>query len=147
MHGHTYLAHPVACAAALAVQQTIRDEGLLPRVRARGAYLRDRLRARFGDHPHVGDIRGRGLFWAVELVKDRATNEPFDPAAKLHARVKQAAFAGGLACYPMGGTIDGVRGDHVVLAPPYIVSEGEIDLIVDRLAAAIDTAVGEIGVG
>ena len=137
-HGHTYLAHPIACAAALAVQQAIREDALLDQVRARGTLLEDRLVERFGNHPHVGHIRGRGLFWAIELVEDRATKAPFDPALKLHARVKAAAFDRGLACYPSGGTADGVRGDHVLLAPPYIASPAEIDMIVDRLGAALD---------
>ena len=141
MHGHTYLAHPVACAAALAVQQTIREDGLLAQVRERGALLEQRLTERLGNHRHVGDIRGRGLFRGIELVADRATKAPFDPALKLHARVKAAAFARGLGCYPSGGTMDGVRGDHILLAPPYIVSADEIDMIADRLGAAIDDAV------
>ena len=140
-HGHTYLAHPIACAAALAVQETIRDEGLLDRVRAQGDRLERLLVERLGNHRHVGDIRGRGLFRAVELVADRATKEPFDPALSLHARVKAAAFAGGLGCYPSGGTIDGRRGDHVLLAPAYIVSDEELDIIVERLGRAIDTAI------
>ena len=139
-HGHTYLAHPVACAAALAVQQAIQDDGLLAQVRQQGDLLGQRLTERFGNHPHIGDIRGRGLFRGIELVADRATKQPFDPALKLHARVKQAAFDRGLGCYPSGGTIDGVRGDHVLLAPPYIVSDDEIDMIVTRLGAAIDDA-------
>jgi len=139
-HGHTYLAHPVACAAALAVQQVIRDEGLLARVRQQGDLLDQRLTECFGNHPHIGDIRGRGLFRGIELVADRASKQPFDPALKLHARVKQAAFDRGLGCYPSGGTIDGVRGDHILLAPPYIVSDDEIDMIVTRLGAAIDDA-------
>jgi adenosylmethionine-8-amino-7-oxononanoate aminotransferase len=145
-HGHTYLAHPVACAAALAVQQTIRDDDLLPRVRAMGDVLEQRLTERFGNHRHAGDIRGRGLFRAIELVADRATKATFDPALKLHARIKAAAFARGLACYPMGGTIDGVHGDHVVLAPPYIVTEDEIDMISDRLAGAVEDALGSLAV-
>ena len=139
-HGHTYLAHPVACAAALAVQQVIQDDGLLARVRQQGDQLDQRLTDRFGNHPHIGDIRGRGLFRGIELVADRATKQPFNPALKLHARVKQAAFDRGLGCYPSGGTVDGVRGDHVLLAPPYIVSDDEIDMIVTRLGAAIDDA-------
>jgi adenosylmethionine-8-amino-7-oxononanoate aminotransferase len=126
-HGHTYIGHPVACAAALAVQQIIARDGLLAQVRSRGAALQARLRARCADHPHVGDIRGRGLFWAVELVRDRASKAPFDPALRLHARVKEQAMARGLMTYPMGGTIDGRQGDHVLLAPPYIVTESHLD--------------------
>jgi len=139
-HGHTYMAHPMACAASLAVQETIRSEGLLANVQTMGAVLRQRLGARFGNHPHVGDIRGRGLFQAIELVEDRSGKTPFDPARKLHARVKKAAMARGLMVYPMGGTIDGVRGDHVLLAPPFIVTEDQIGEIVDRLGNALDAA-------
>ena len=144
-HGHTYLAHPLACAAALEVQRVIDDEQLLDRVKDLGAQLERRLVERFGNHRHVGDIRGRGLFQAVELVADRAMRTPFDPALKLNARIKAEAFARGLACYPMGGTVDGRIGDHVVLAPPYISSEGEIDMIVDRLGQAVDEALKSVG--
>ncbi len=140
LHGHTYLAHPVACAAALAVQEVIRGDGLLERVRERGALLERLLQDRFGNHRHVGDIRGRGLLVALELVADRAGKTPFDPVHKLNLRIKEAALARGLACYPGGGTVDGVRGDHVLLAPPYIASAEEIALIVDRLGAAVDDA-------
>ncbi len=140
MHGHTYQAHPVACAAALAVQRIIREDGLLANVRAMGDRLDAALTARFGNHPHVGDIRGRGLFRAIEFVADRASKRPFDPALRLHARLKQAALAEGLAVYPMGGTIDGTAGDHVVLAPPYIARAEEIDAIVLRLSRALSVA-------
>jgi adenosylmethionine-8-amino-7-oxononanoate aminotransferase len=140
VHGHTYQAHPMACAAALAVQEAIEEEGLLANVRAMGARLEQGLIERLGNHAHVGDIRGRGLFWAVELVEDRASRRPFDPARRMNERVKQAAYARGLACYPMGGTIDGRRGDHVILAPPYTVTEAELEMILDRFAAAIQDA-------
>jgi adenosylmethionine-8-amino-7-oxononanoate aminotransferase len=139
-HGHTYMAHPLACAAGLAVQETIRRDNLLANVRDMGALLRRRLSERFGNHAHVGDIRGRGLFQAIELVEDRLTKAPFDPARKLHAKVKKAAMARGLMVYPMGGTIDGQTGDHVLLAPPFIVTSAQIDEIVDRLAGALDDA-------
>jgi adenosylmethionine-8-amino-7-oxononanoate aminotransferase len=137
-HGHTYLGHPTACAAALAVQRVIERDGLLANVCARGAQLMTALHERFDAHPHVGDIRGRGLFAGVELVADRTTKAPFDPAKKLHAQVKARAFANGLLCYPMGGTIDGRVGDHVLLAPPFISSEADIETIVERVALAID---------
>ncbi|MCP1777643.1 aspartate aminotransferase family protein [Bradyrhizobium japonicum] len=137
-HGHTYLAHPLACAAALAVQDVIREDRLLDRVKERGKQLEQRLTERFGNHRHVGDIRGRGLFWAIELVADRAGRTSFDPAFKLNQKIKAEAFANGLGCYPGGGTVDGVRGDHVLLAPPYIASAAEIDLIVDKLGTAVD---------
>jgi adenosylmethionine-8-amino-7-oxononanoate aminotransferase len=139
-HGHTYLGHPTACAAALAVQRVIERDELLANVRARGGQLMASLCDRLGVHANVGDIRGRGLFVGVELVQDRESKAPFDPAQKLHAKVKARAFANGLLCYPMGGTIDGQRGDHVLLAPPFIVSEDELHTIVDRLARSIDEA-------
>jgi len=143
-HGHTYLAHPTACAAALAVQQVIREDGLLARVQERGSLLERLLTERLGNHRHVGDIRGRGLFQGIELVADRSTKAAFDPKLKLHARVKAAAFARGLGCYPAGGTVDGVRGDHVLLAPPYIIEPAELEIVVDRLGAAIDDALSTI---
>ena len=140
-HGHTYLGHPVACAAALAVQRVIERDGLLAQVKVRGRQLEQLLHETFDAHPHVGDIRGRGLFWGIELVRDRASKEPFDPKAKLHARIKQQAMAEGLLVYPMGGTVDGQRGDHVLLAPPYIASEDNLSQIAQRLARSIDAAV------
>src|SRR5260221_11023068 len=143
--GHTYLAHPLACAAALEVQRVIDDENLLDRVKDLGGHLERRLTERFGNHRHVGDIRGRGLFQAIELVADRATRAPFDPALKLNARVKAMAFERGLGCYPGGGTVDGRRGDHVLLAPPYISTSDDIDMIVDRLGQAVDAALKSVG--
>ena len=143
-HGHTYMGHPVAAAAALAVQQVIQRDNFLGAVTARGATLRRQLRAAFGDHPHVGDIRGRGLFLALELVQDRATREPFDPALQLHAAVKQHAMAMGLMVYPMGGTIDGVRGDHILLAPPFIATDADLAEITDRLAQAVALAIASV---
>ncbi|HUJ87580.1 MAG TPA: aspartate aminotransferase family protein [Burkholderiales bacterium] len=139
-HGHTYIGHPVACAAALAVQQVIERDRLLEAVRSLGARLRERLQGAFGAHPNVGDIRGRGLFMAIELVEERASKKPFDPARRLHARIKAQAMARGLMVYPMGGTIDGRAGDHVLLAPPFICTPGQIDEIVRRLGAAVDAA-------
>ena len=139
-HGHTYLAHPIACAAALAVQQVIAEEGLLAQVREGGALLGRLLTERFGNHRHAGDIRGRGLFQAIELVADRASKRPFDPALKLHLRIKQAALARGLICYPGGGTADGISGDHVLLAPAYIATPDEIALMVERLGLAVEDA-------
>jgi adenosylmethionine-8-amino-7-oxononanoate aminotransferase len=146
-HGHTYIGHAVACAAALAVQQVIERDGLLERVRRQGRGLAERLCHALGGHPHVGDIRGRGLFWGVELVHDRATKAPFDPARRLHAAVRREAMARGLMVYPMGGTIDGRLGDHVLLAPPFVVSDAELDAVVERLAAAVDAAIEATGAG
>jgi adenosylmethionine-8-amino-7-oxononanoate aminotransferase len=146
-HGHTYLGHAIACAAALAVQKVIAEEGLLARVRETGALLDRELRRALDAHPHVGDIRGRGLFRGIELVADRATKAPFDPSAKLNAKVKQSAFDAGLMCYPMGGTIDGRRGDHVLLAPPYTIDASHVDAIVGGLKAAIDAATASARAG
>jgi adenosylmethionine-8-amino-7-oxononanoate aminotransferase len=140
-HGHTYLGHAVACAAALAVQHVMERDGLLARVRESGALLERQLREAFIANPYIGDIRGRGLFWGIELVHDRASKTPFDPAHKLHARIKKEAFARGLMVYPMGGTVDGRYGDHVLLAPPFVASDAELALIVERLQAAVDAAI------
>jgi adenosylmethionine-8-amino-7-oxononanoate aminotransferase len=126
------------------VQRVIRDDKLLDQVRAMGALLEERLVERFGNHHHVGDIRGRGLFRAIEIVADRTTRAPFDPALKLHARIKRAALARGLGCYPSGGTVDGRRGDHVLLAPPYIAGPHHIGMIVDRLGDALDATIKDV---
>jgi adenosylmethionine-8-amino-7-oxononanoate aminotransferase len=144
-HSHTYMGHPLACAAALAVQRVMRRDNLLENVRVQGAYLSRRLKERFGNHPFVGDVRGRGLFQGLELVADRDTKAPFDPKARLHARVKREAMARGLLVYPMGGTVEGVAGDHVLLAPPFIVDAAVVDTIVERLGDAIDAATARGG--
>ena len=142
-HGHTYLGHAVACAAALAVQQVIERDGLLQKVQRGAQVLQALLAEKFAKHPHVGDIRGRGYFWGVELVAERAGKTPFDPARRLNARVKSEAFARGLLVYPMGGTVDGRYGDHILLAPPFIVTDDELALIVERLAQAVDAAIAQ----
>ena len=142
-HGHTYLAHPVAAAAARAVVGKILREGLVARVGVMGGVLRDVLQRRFGQHPHVGDIRGRGLFMGLELVEERGSKRPFAPQRRLAARIKDAAFDEGLICYPMGGTRDGYRGDHVLLAPPFIISEAQIEELSGKLQRAIDRALAE----
>ena len=142
-HGHTYLGHPVACAAALAVQQVIRRDGLLDKVRDDGAAFGRMLALALGGHRHVGDIRGRGFFWGVELVAERASKTPFDPGLKLHARIKAEAMERGLLCYPGGGTADGRAGDHVLLAPPFIATRDELQTIANRLADSIDAAITE----
>ncbi|NTX42148.1 aspartate aminotransferase family protein [Burkholderia cepacia] len=144
-HGHTYLGHATACAAALEVQRVIAEEKLLDNVKARGEQLRASLRDHYGAHPHVGDVRGRGLFVGVELVRDRDTKATFDPALKLHAAVKREAMQRGLMVYPMGGTIDGVHGDHILVAPPFICTAQQIDTIVERLSGAIDAALASAG--
>lgn len=139
-HGHTFMGHATAAAAALATLQVIRDENLLANVEARGASLRSKLQAALGDHAHVGDIRGRGLFVGIEFVQDRASKEPFDPALKLHQQVKAQAMRAGLLCYAMGGTVDGNRGDHVLIAPPFTLSETHEDEIVTKLTKAVAAA-------
>ncbi len=143
-HGHTYAGHPLACAAALAVQKVLTEDGVLARVMPAGAQLSDALQERFGNHAHVGDIRGRGLFQAVELVQDRASKKEFDPSLRLHARIKREAFARGLLVYPMGGTIDGQRGDHVLLAPPFIIERDQIDTAIAVLGEAVDAALASV---
>ncbi|KVF12687.1 hypothetical protein WJ05_12985 [Burkholderia vietnamiensis] len=144
-HGHTYLGHATACAAALEVQRVIADEKLLDSVKARGEQLRASLREHYAAHPHVGDVRGRGLFVGVELVRDRDSKAPFDPKLKLHAAVKREAMQRGLMVYPMGGTIDGVHGDHILVAPPFICTAQQIDTIVERLSGAIGAALASAG--
>ena len=139
-HGHTYIGHPTACAGALAVVSAILDRGLLPRVREQGDKLQAALEAELGQHPHVGDIRGRGLFRGVELVADRETKAPFDPRLAVNGKLKRAAFEAGLVCYPMGGTIDGVQGDHVLIAPPFIIEDAQIGELVEKLSGAVKTA-------
>ncbi|SPA43359.1 putative aminotransferase, pyridoxal-phosphate-dependent aminotransferase family [Cupriavidus taiwanensis] len=138
-HGHTYIGHATACAAALAVQRTIVEDELLANVLARGEQLRQRLREALGDHPNLGDVRGRGLFVGVEFVADRDSKATLDPALKTHARLKSAAMQNGLLVYPMGGTVDGVHGDHVLFAPPFICTPRDIDNIVDRFAVAVQS--------
>lgn len=139
-HGHTYIGHPMAAAASLAVLEAIQSRDLLGNVRTMGDTLRSALEARFGQHPNVGDIRGRGLFLGMEFVADRQSRTPFDPARKLAARLKSAAMDEGLICYPMSGTIDGKLGDHVLLAPPFIIGESHVGELTDKLSAALDKA-------
>ncbi|HGF4013171.1 MULTISPECIES: aspartate aminotransferase family protein [Burkholderia] len=144
-HGHTYLGHATACAAALEVQRVIAEDKLLDNVKARGEQLRASLREHYGAHPHVGDVRGRGLFVGVELVRDRDTKATFAPALKLHAAVKREAMQRGLMVYPMGGTIEGVHGDHILIAPPFVCTAQQIDTIVERLSGAIGAALASAG--
>ncbi len=143
-HGHTYMGHPTACAAALAVQRAVDDEELLDNVRRQGAYLVELLQQRFGQHPFVGDIRGRGLFQALEIVADRDSKAPFDPHLQVHGHIKRQAMATGLMCYPMGGTIDGRHGTHVLLAPPFILQRHHVEELVDKLATAMAAAFAAI---
>ncbi|MFW7343292.1 aspartate aminotransferase family protein [Pollutimonas sp. H1-120] len=136
-HGHTYMGHATASAAALAVQQVIERDNLLANVLARGEQLRDELRSALADHPNVGDVRGRGLFVGVEFVQDRQSKATLDPARKTHALLKKQAMRNGLMMYPMGGTIDGVHGDHVLLAPPFICTAADISEIVSRFTGTV----------
>lgn len=137
-HGHTYLGHPVACATSLAVVKAILGRGLVPKVQEQGEKLSKVLSERFGQHPHVGDIRGRGLFRGIEFVEDRETKTPFAPTKNVAGRFKKAAFEAGLICYPMRGTRDGNLGDHVLLAPPFIISDEQIGEVADKLSVACD---------
>lgn len=137
-HGHTYMGHPLACAASLAVQKYITKHKLLENVVTRGAELADALRSEFGQHPYIGDIRGRGLFQGLEIVQDRITKDPFDPALKIHSKIKSAAMDAGLMCYPMGGTVDGRQGDHILIAPPFILTSDQVGEIVGKLKRALD---------
>lgn len=136
-HGHTYLGHPVATAGASKVFDIISSESMMEQVRAKGAQLIAALTDRFGQHPHIGDIRGRGLFLGLEFVADRETKKPFDPQKAIHKHFKAAAFEAGLICYPMGGTIDGQHGDHVLLAPPFIINDSQINECVDKIDIAL----------
>lgn len=147
MHGHTYNGHPVACAAALEVQRVLRREHLVEASHVQGQALRRKLLAAFGTHAYVGDIRGRGLFQAIELVADRDHKRPFAPQLQLNARIREQAMARGLMVYAMGGTIDGQQGDHILLAPPFIVQDDNLDAIVTRLADAVQAALAALPAG
>jgi adenosylmethionine-8-amino-7-oxononanoate aminotransferase len=144
MTGHTFTGHTAACAAGLAVQRIVERDKLVERVAAEGPKLMAALRAAIGELPFVGDIRGRGFFIGIELVADRARKEPYDPALQLFARVRDKTFANGLICYPAGGNVDGVRGDHVILAPPYNASAAELEEIVDKLAQSLKQVFAEL---
>jgi adenosylmethionine-8-amino-7-oxononanoate aminotransferase len=137
-HGHTYIGHPTACAAALAVQNVIVDDQLLDKVQLSGDYLQAQLEQRFANHPHIGDIRGRGLFRGVELVDDRASKVPLPLASKFNLKVKAQMMDNGLLCYPGAGTVDGKLGHHILIAPAYIVEQTDLDFLVDTLAKSID---------
>lgn len=137
-HGHTYLGHPIATAAGCAVLKEMLERDLIAGVQTKGTAFEERLRARFAQTPHVGDIRGRGLFWGVEFVADRATKQPFASKLGIAGKLKKAAMAEGLACYPMAGTRNGRDGDHVLLAPPFIMTETQMDEVVEKLGLAVD---------
>jgi adenosylmethionine-8-amino-7-oxononanoate aminotransferase len=137
MTGHTFSGHTAACAAGVAVQTIVEREGLLDQVKTGGAYLMGLLREALGDRPYIGDLRGRGYFIGIELVEERASKEPFPPALQLFARVRDQSFANGLICYPTGGNVDGVKGDQIILAPPYNASRAELEEIVDTLQRSL----------
>jgi len=136
-HGHTYMGHPVACAAGLAVVQAIIDRDLLKSVKQRSAQLFNELKIQFNTHSNVGDIRGRGLFIGLELVEDRDTKKPFEPSLKIAANIKRSAFEAGLICYPMSGTRDGKWGDHILLAPPFIIDKNQVAELVEKVAVSL----------
>lgn len=140
-HGHTYLSHPTVCAAALAVQQEIDNHQLLDNVRLRGKQLKSALQEAFGDHPNVGDIRGRGLFIGIEFVKNKASKEPFPVSFALHSNLKKAAMDAGLMIYPSSGTIDGQHGHHALIAPSFIIDEQHIDEIIDKFDRALSQTI------
>ncbi|GKZ22561.1 hypothetical protein AbraCBS73388_008722 [Aspergillus brasiliensis] len=145
-HGQTYQGHPIACAAALAVQKVIKRDNLLENVRNMGKYLGDRLRGSLEQHPHVGDIRGKGLFWGIEFVKDKETKEPFSPGKGVAFQIQETGLKPeyGVSLYAANGTVDCMKGDHIILAPPYNVSKEEIDIIVDTAAKVLDDVFAKI---
>ena len=130
--GHTFAGHTTACAAGVAVQRIIERDGLVARVAAEGPWLMDTLRAELGQHPHVGDVRGRGFFVGIEFVADRETKEPFDRSCCVFVRIRDRGFENGLICYPVGGNVDGVRGDHAIISPPYNATRPELEEIVEK---------------
>ncbi|WP_282021302.1 aspartate aminotransferase family protein [Ruegeria faecimaris] len=140
-HGHTYVGHPVATAAALAVLKELTSQQLPQRAEFMGQRLQSALETAFSEHPNVGDIRGRGLFRGIELVSDRAGKTPFDPSLGLAGKIKKAALNAGLICYPMSGTRDGRSGDHILLAPPFIIEDAQIEELVEKLEAALKAAI------
>jgi adenosylmethionine-8-amino-7-oxononanoate aminotransferase len=149
MTGHTFTGHTLACAAGAAVQRIIERDALVERVRADGPALQQSLRDALGSvdavASSVGDIRGRGFFIGIEFVADRATNEPFDPSLVLHLRIRRQSLDHGLICYPMGGNVDGTRGDTVILAPPYNATTDDLDQIVERFTTSVAAALAEVG--
>lgn len=136
-HGHTFMAHPVACAAAVATIQTIGDQKLLQAVNQQGAMLKRELESALSDFPYIGDIRGKGLFLGIELVADKVSKIPLPNSTLADKKIKQQAMKNGLMCYPMGGTIDGVNGHHILLAPPFIIERSHIDELVEKLTRTL----------
>uniref|UniRef100_A0A093V9B1 Putative aminotransferase n=1 Tax=Talaromyces marneffei PM1 TaxID=1077442 RepID=A0A093V9B1_TALMA len=145
-HGHTYQGHPVSCAAAVAVQKVIEKENLVENVRMMGALLEEELRSRLSDHPHVGDIRGKGLFWGIEFVRDKATKKPFDPKLQLAFKIQGKGLEAnhGISLYGGQGTADGIAGDHILLAPPYNTTKEEIVRIAELVQGVLEEVFGEL---
>lgn len=139
MHGHTYQAHAVGCAAIVAVQQIVQEENLIANARAMGELLGGLLKERLGSHPHVGDIRGRGLFWAIEFVQDRSTKSPFPAKDMVATQISELALTDrySMMTYPGAGTADGVNGDHIILAPPYTVTAEDVGYIVATISKVV----------
>jgi len=142
--GHTFSGHTLACAGAAAVQEIVVRDKLVERVRTRGVRFQEDLKDRIGDVEAVGDIRGRGFFVGVELVSDRDTKEPFSPELMMFDRIRRHAMDAGLICYPTGGTLDGTRGDVVILAPPYIATDSELEEIVDKFDSALRNCLKDV---
>ncbi len=143
-HGHTYIGHPTACAASLAVQQSIVEDELLENVNVQGEYLHNQLTERFADHPNIGDIRGRGLFRGIELVKDRASKEALPVETMLHAKIKAQMMENGLLCYPGAGSVDGKLGHHILIAPAFIVGQSEMDFLAETLEKSVNQVLATI---
>jgi adenosylmethionine-8-amino-7-oxononanoate aminotransferase len=139
VHGHTYGQNPLSCAIAAAVLDYIARNDLVNRCASLGAHLLKRLES-LRNHPIVGDTRGLGLFAGIEFVRDKETKQPFEPKDKVNVRIGNRAFEKGLICYPGGGGADGVRGDHILLAPPFVITDGEID----RLVEILDLSIGDV---
>jgi len=142
-HGHTYLGHPVAAAAANAVIKKLINNDLVTRSAEKGKKLSNMLESKFSQHPNVGDIRGRGLFQGIEFVEDREKKKPLDPGLKFATKLKMNAFEAGLICYPMSGTRDGKNGDHVLLAPPFIIEDSQMDELIEKIDSAIIKTLGQ----
>jgi adenosylmethionine-8-amino-7-oxononanoate aminotransferase len=137
-HGHTYLGHPVACAGSLAVLNKLINENFPEQVSEKGKTLQKKLETMIGQHEFVGDIRGRGLFRGIEIVKDRDTKDPFEKNLNIAGKIKKEALDMGLICYPMQGTVNGILGDHILIAPPFIINENEMDELCEKLKKTID---------
>ncbi|KAI1184907.1 putative aminotransferase [Nemania serpens] len=144
VHSHTYQAHAMSCAASLAVQKVLRRDSLVARCADKGQWLQKELKSTFSKCKYVGDIRGRGLFWGMEFVKDKAAKEPFEPALRFTWKMVDEAFRRGLSIYPGAGTADGARGDHVIIAPPYNMTDEEFEVMMKLLKETYDAIEKEV---